>query len=219
MSMKPSLLLALALSLPAACAASSAKAQDDPAARIKTAIERDWTSSVDPSSGDVVVTSPIYAMQFNQGCVIHQLFFLNSDGRPSLARMVAADRYFAFASGDACATVDQALFFGIEPGNDVFGLMDFARRLQGGPRMDRDTLSKDALAHVPGCFLPDAMRSTRIARATSRRVGGARREEYTVVLACDALQDGKEIYAIGSHQNDAVTWDIRALTWQDVGSP
>jgi hypothetical protein len=218
--MKPSLLLALALSFPTACAAASPNQEhDDPAARIKTAIERDWTASVNASSGDVVVTSPIYAMPFNQGCVIHQLFFLNSGGRPSLARMVAADRYFVFASGEACAAVDQTLFFEIEPGNDVFGLLDFARRLQGGPRMDRDTLSKDALALVPGCFLPEAMRTTRIARATSYRVSGARREEYKVVLACDALQDGKEIYAIGSYQKDAVTWDIRALTWQDAVSP
>ncbi len=134
--MKPSLLLALALSIPAAWAAAAADtAQDDPAAWIKSAIERDWVASVNPNSGDVEVRSPIYPMRFSQGCVIHRLFFLPINGRPALDGMVAVDNYYAFAADQACATVDPAHFFEIHAGiaNTQQSAME-SSRLRGAAR-------------------------------------------------------------------------------------
>jgi hypothetical protein len=218
--MKPSLLLALALSLPTAGSATAAgEARDDPAQWMKDAIARDWKASANPRSGDLELASPIYPMRFNQGCVIHRLTFLADDGRPALDHLVATDNYFAFAVGEACATADPAHFFEIHAGSDTFGVMDFARRLKAGPQPGRDSLSRDARARLPACFLPDAMRSTRITRASSRRVGGAQREEFMVVLACDGLKDGEEIYATGSYRDDAVHWEIGSLVRVDAVGP
>ena len=193
-------------------AAHAGPAGDDPAALVKQAIERDWTAQRNDAGGYTALTSPIYPMPFGQGCVLHQLYFLDDLAGPSMGRMVAEDRYYAFATGEACQAIDPARFFGIEPGNDVSGLLDLAVRLKAGPQAGRDTLSRDAQARVPACFTPEAVAGTKVIRATSHRVGGVRGEAYRVVLACGSLRDGEEIHASGSRKDASVHWDIGSLT-------
>jgi hypothetical protein len=205
-------LLALLLSLPAvAGVAPLVHAQDDPASWVKSAIERDWVARDDPDSASIVVASPSYAMRFDQGCVIHRLFFPTTDGRPSLGHMVADDMYFVFASGDACASVDPRHFFSIEPANDVFSLLEFAGRLKGGPRSGRDRVLDGALERVSQCFAPDAMDTTRIVRAHSWREKGSRRDRYQVTLFCEALESQGDVVAIGSREQDAILWQVTTL--------
>jgi|GEM_PF-1662115 len=214
--MKTSLLLSLLVLLPAAVrAAPPVDAQDDPAAWVKSAIDRDWVARVG-DFGTVVVSSPIYAMPFDQGCVIHEIAFLSDGKRPSLGRMVAADRYFVFAAGDACAAADPAQFFGIEPANDVFGLLDFARRLKSGPKAGRDRVSDDVFATVSQCFTPEAMRTTRVMRAHSWRPEGSRRDQYQVTLMCKALEDEGDLIAIGARDQDAIAWKVGTLVQTTV---
>lgn len=205
------LLLLLLLLLPAAAsAAPPAGDQDDPAAWLKAAINRDWTARVE-ESGYVVFSSPNYALPFNQGCVIHRLHFRIHDGRPMLGDMVAEDRYFAFASGDGCAAVDASRFFGIEPNNDVFSLLDFARRLKAGPKSGRDRLPDGALAMLSPCFSPEGIGTTQIVRAHSWRPKDSRRDQYQVTLTCAALPDQAEIVALGARDQEAITWKAGVL--------
>lgn len=209
--MKTSLLLSLLVLLPAAVrAAPPIDAQGDPAAWVKSAIDRDWVARAG-DFGSVVVSSPIYAMPFGQGCVIHEIAFLSDGGRPSLGQMVAADRYFVFAAGDACASADPTHFFGIEPGNDVFGLLDFARRLKSGPKAGRDRVSDGAFAKMSQCFTPEAMRTTRVMRAHSWRPEGGRRDQYQVTLSCKALENEGDLIAIGARGQDAIAWKVGTL--------
>lgn len=213
MALRPllALLLSLPLSIPA-MPADDVPGMDkgDAAAMAKAAIAHDWTATVLPGGRDVELRSPIYPMAFGQGCVIHRLYFLGDLAGPSMAQLVTDDLYHAFATGDACATVPPAHFFGIEPGNDVAGLLDLARRLAAGPQPGRDTLTRAAQARVPACFTPDARATTRITRAVSHREGGG--EVFTVALACDHLRDGEEIHARGTRNSDRVRWDIGSLT-------
>jgi hypothetical protein len=210
--MKTSLQIALLLLLPAVLSVAPAiTAQDDPASWVKSAIERDWVARDDPDSASIVVASPSYAMPFDQGCVIHRLFFPTTGGRPSLGNMVVDDLYFAFASGDACASVDPARFFAIEPANDVFSLLEFARRLKNGPKSGRDRVLDGALERVSQCFAPEAMRTTRIVRAHSWREERSRRDRYRVTLFCESLENQGDVVAIGSRDQDAILWQVTTL--------
>lgn len=206
------LLLSLLLSLPlpaSARAAAPVGENNNPAAWLESVIDRDWVARA-ADQGSVVVASPSYAMPFDQGCVIHQLYFRNHGGRPSLGDMVAQDLYFAFASGDACASVEPARFFGIEPGNDVFALLDFSRRLKEGPRSGRDRLPDGAFARLSQCFSTEAIGTTRIVRAHSWRPQGSRRDQYQLTLTCAALPD-QDVVAIGARDQEAITWKVAAL--------
>ena len=146
-----------------------------------------------------------------------RLTFLGESQQPALDHLVVETDYYAFASGEACASVDPEHFFEISRGSDESGVMNFAQRLKAGPQAVGHTLSSEAAARVPGCFRPEAMRTTRIARAFSRRAGGERREEFTVVLACDELKEGEEIYALGSYKKgETVRWEIRSLIQVDT---
>ena len=205
-----SLLTLLLLMLPVQSnAAASPATQDDPAAQIKSTINRDWVAHAG-DFGNVVVTSPSYAMPFNQGCVIHELAFLGNDGRPSLGNMVANDLYYVFAQGDACATIDVTHFFDIEPANDVSALLDFGKRLKGGPRPGKDRIPDADLARVVDCFTPDAMASTRIVRAHSwNQKGSGRDDRYQVTLRCEAVDETGEIVASGVRDQDAIDWTLR----------
>jgi hypothetical protein len=217
--MKTPLLASLLLLPVVAGLAPQVQAQGDPAGWVKSAIERDWVARVDPNSASVVVTSPSYAMPFDQGCVIHRLFFPSGDGRPSLGNMVAQDLYFVFASGDACASAEPGQFFGIEPGNDLFSLLDFARRLKNGPKLGRDRVLDGALAKVSQCFAPEAMATTRIVRAHSWREQGSRRDQYQVTLLCEALEDQGDVVAIGARGQDAITWQVATLDQVVIDQP
>lgn len=207
-------LLLLTLSAPSMAAAPGG-GHDDPAIRLKSAIDRDWVAKAG-DFGSVVVTSPAYAMPYQQGCVIHELYFPGGAGGPSPGHMLANDRYFVFASGDACASADPGQFFAIEPANDVAALLDFAKRLKDGPRPGQDRLPKGGLGKVSACFAPEAMASTRIARAHSWKQGGSGRDDrYQVTLHCKALEDQGEIVALGVRGQDAVDWRLRP--WGQVG--
>lgn len=204
------LLFALALCLPFGVRAGDVPT--DPAKMVRQAIQRDWSVRDERTGGYVVVTSPIYPMAFGRGCILHKLFFLDGPEGPSMARMVAEDRYYTFAGGEACAAIEPARFFGIEPGNDVEGLLDLAGRIKAGPQAGRDSFGRDAQARVAACFTPEAMASTRVTRAVSRRVGGVRGEEYRVALECASLRDGEELHATSSRKDASVHWDIGTLT-------
>lgn len=210
------LLLPLLLTLPVpSIAAAPPGEHDNPAVRLKSAIDRDWVAR-SGDFGSVVLTSPSYAMPFNQGCVIHELSFLSAGGRPSLGDMVANDLYFVFASGDACASVNPALFFSIEPANDVFALLDFAKHLKSGPRPGKDRIPDGELARLSQCFAPEEMVTTRIVRAHSwKQEGIGRDDRYQVTLNCKALEDQGEIVALGARGLDAVAWELRS--WGQVG--
>jgi hypothetical protein len=201
-------LLLLALSAPSA-ALTAPSEPDNPVARIKSAIDRDWVAK--PGDfGSVVVASPSYAMPFNQGCVIHQLAFLSVNGKASLGEMVSTDQYFVFAAGDACATVDPALFFSIEPGNDKMALLDFSKRLKSGPRPGKDKMSDADYARISPCFTTEAMPSTRIVRAHSwRRNGAGQHDTYQTTLRCKAQEQNGEIVAFGFRGLEAVTWRFK----------
>ena len=206
--MKPLLILLLSFSAPLA-ALTPPGTPDDPAARIKDAIARDWVAT--PGDfGSVVVRSPAYAMPFNQGCVIHELAFLSTNGRASLGQMVATDRYFVFASGEACASADPAQFFSIEPGNDIAGLLDFSTRLKNGPRLTKDSFSKADYARIAPCFAPEALATTRIVGAHSWRHSGTGRDDrYQVSLRCKALEDAGEIVVLRVIHQDSFDWQFK----------
>jgi hypothetical protein len=208
-------LLMLAVSS-ASAASPPLDAQGDPATAVKAAIDRDWVARV-TERGDVQVTSPIYAMPYGQGCVIHRLYFLGDGTRPSLGHMVVNDQYFVFASGDACATVDPGRFFSIEPGNDVSSLLDFARRLQGGPRPGKDRVSGGSLDQASRCFTPEAMATTNVRSAISWRPEGGRRDQYKVALTCASLKDQEELVATGSRGDDAIAWKVGVPEYLTVG--
>jgi hypothetical protein len=199
------LLFLVLLSLQATARAQAPDGSEDPAVAVNSAIARDWVARAD-ASGTVVLTSPGYAMPFGQGCVIHRLYFRGHDGRPSLGDMIPQDLYFVFASGDACASVDPARYFDIEPHNDVFGLLDFARRLKDGPKRGRDRLSDAALAKLSRCFPADARGTTRVVRAHSWRPEGSLRYQYQVRLICEALGDREEIVVTGARGEEAIRW-------------
>lgn len=184
---------------------------DNAATWVKSAIDDGWVARAG-DSGSVVVTSPGYAMPFNQGCVIHELTFLDEGGRPSLGQMVANDLYFVFASGDACASANREQYFDIEPANDVVALLDFARRLKGGPRPGKDRIADGDLARVSQCFASEAMATTRIVRAHSwRQKGIGRDDRYQVTVGCKALEDQGDILVSGARDQDAVTWKTGEL--------
>lgn len=206
--MKP-LLLLLSLSTSTLAAA----AEDTPATRIKAAIDRDWIARGD--SGGVEVTSPSYPLPYKQGCVIHSLYFPTVATGPMPGHMVSQDRYFAFAAEDACATADPAQFFGIEPGNDTFALLDFAKRLKGGPRAGKDKISEADRARIAPCFAPETMAGTRIVRTHSWRESGTGRDDrYQVTLRCKALEDNGEIVALGVRGQETVTWALKP--WGEI---
>jgi hypothetical protein len=210
-----SLLLLLTLTLSAPLAALTPPSEtDNPAARIKAAIDSDWVAK--PGDfGSVVVASPSYAMPFNQGCVIHELAFLSVNGQPSLGQMMSTDRYFVFAAGDACANVNPALFFSIEPGNDTVALLDFSKRLKTGPRPAKDKISAVDYVRIAPCFAPDAMANTRIVRAHSwREKANGRDDRYQVTLHCKHVDDAGEIIALGVRDQDAISWVFKA--WGEI---
>lgn len=189
-------------------------ADETPAARIKSAIDRDWLAK--PGDfGSVVVTSPSYAMPFNQGCVIHELAFLSVNDQASLGQMVSTDRYFVFDAGDACATADPLQFFSIEPANDTAALLDFSKRLKSGPRPAVDKITDADRARISPCFTPEAMATTRIVRAHSWRQNGSGRDDrYQVTLHCKAVDEAGEIAALGIRDQDAITWAFKP--WGEV---
>ena len=190
-----------------------AKVTTTPAAQIKAAIERDWIARGD--SGGVEVTSPSYPLPYKQGCVIHSLYFPTVATGPMPGHMVSQDRYFVFAAEEACATADPAQFFGIEPGNDTFALLDFAKRLKDGPRAGKDKISEADRARIAPCFTPEAMAGTRIVRAHSWRESGTGRDDrYQVTLRCTAQEDNGEIVALGIRGQEAVTWAFKL--WGEI---
>lgn len=199
--------------------ALAADPKQEAAAEIKAAIDRDWVAA--PGDfGSVVVTSPAYALPFNLGCVIHELAFLSAGGRASLGQMVATDRYYVFADGNACATADPAQFFSIEPGNDTLALLDFARTLKAGPRPGKDTISDADRMRILPCFKPDAPAATRIVRAHSwREKGNGRDDRYQVTLHCKALEDAGEIVAVGVRDQGAIAWSFKSRSEVTVDVP
>lgn len=216
------LMLAFGLSLTLAAAASPAAEPapaeaSDPAARVKAAITDDWTARTEAHA--VVLTSPVYAMPFGRGCVIHRLYFMQHEGQPSLGDMIVDDRYYVFASGEACAGVDPGLFFSIEPGNDVEGLLDFGRGLKSGPRPGTDRVPAGVLARIAPCFAAEAIAGTRIVRAHSWRSEREQRERYQATIACKALEDEGEIVATGLRGGDAVEWAWKPWGREAVDQP
>ena len=210
-----SLLLLLTLTLSAPLAALTPPSEtDNPAARIKSAIDRDWVAK--PGDfGSVVVTSPSYAMPFNQGCVIHELAFLSVNGQASLGQMVSTDRYFVFDAGDGCATANPLQFFSIEPANDTAALLDFSKRLKSGPRPAVDTITDADRARISPCFTPEAMATTRIVRAHSWRQNGSGRDDrYQATLHCKAIDEQGEIIVLGIRDQDTIHWTLKP--WGEV---
>lgn len=210
MKILPTLLL---LSTALISNAAAADANNTPAARIKAAIDRDWIARGD--SGGVEVTTPSYPLPYKQGCVIHSLYFPTVATGPMPGHMVSQDRYFVFAAEDACASADPAQFFGIEPGNDTFALLDFAKRLKDGPRAGKDKISEADRARIAPCFAPGALANTRIVRAHSWRENGTGRDDrYQVTLRCKAQEDNGEIVALGVRGQEAVTWAFKP--WGEI---
>ena len=210
-----SLLLLLTLTLSAPLAALTPPSEtDNPAARIKSAIDRDWVAK--PGDfGSVVVTSPSYAMPFNQGCVIHELAFLSVNGQASLGQMVSTDRYFVFDAGDGCATANPLQFFSIEPANDTAALLDFSKRLKSGPRPAVDKITDADRARISPCFTPEAMATTRIVRAHSWRQNGSGRDDrYQATLHCKAIDEQGEIIVLGIRDQDTIHWTLKP--WGEV---
>jgi hypothetical protein len=209
----PFILLLLTLSAPLVALTPPGE-PDNPAARIKSAIDRDWVAK--PGDfGSVLVASPSYAMPFNQGCVIHQLAFLSVNGKASLGEMVSTDQYFVFAAGDACATVDPEQFFSIEPGNDIPALLDFARTLKSGPRPGKDKVSKADYARIAPCFAPAATALPRIMGGHSwREKGTSRDDRYQFTLRCTAVDDAGEIVVLGFRGQETITWTFKP--WGEV---
>lgn len=206
------LLLLLSLSLPAT--ATAVDASDAPAARIKDAIARDWVARSD--SGGVELSSPSYPMPYKRGCVIHNLYFPTVATGPMPGHMVSQDRYFVFAVDEACVSADPAQFFSIEPANDTFDLLDFARQLKNGPRAGKDRISEADRAGIAPCFTPEALAGTRINHAHSwREKGTGRHDRYQVVLRCKAVDEAGEIIALGVRGQDTVAWELRP--WGRVG--
>lgn len=201
------LLLALSVSVP------DAAVDDTPAARIKDAIARDWTARGD--SGGVEVSSPSYPMPYQRGCVIHSLYFPTVATGPIPGHMVSQDRYFVFAAGEGCANADSAQFFTIEPGNDTFALLDFAKQLKDGPRVGTDRISDADRARIAPCFEPEALAGTRISRAHSwREQGPGRDNRYQVVLRCQAVDEIGEIVALGVRDQDSIAWVFKP--WGEI---
>lgn len=210
-----SLLLLLTLMLSAPLAALTPPSEtDNPAARIKSAIDRDWVAK--PGDfGSVVVTSPSYAMPFNQGCVIHELAFLSVNDQASLGQMVSTDRYFVFDAGDGCATANPLQFFSIEPANDTAALLDFSKRLKSGPRPAVDKITDADRARISPCFTPEAMATTRIVRAHSWRQNGSGRDDrYQATLHCKAIDEQGEIIVLGIRDQDTIHWTLKP--WGEV---
>jgi hypothetical protein len=207
-----SLLLLLTLSAPLA-ALTPPSETDNPAARIKSAIDRDWIARGD--SGGVEVSSPSYPMPYKQGCVIHSLYFPTVATGPMPGHMVSQDRYFVFAADDACANADPAQFFSIEPANDTFALLNFAKRLKDGPRAGTDKISEADRVRIAPCFASGALANTHIDRAHSwRGTGTGRDDRYQVVLRCKAMDEAGEIVALGVRDQDAVSWVFKP--WGEV---
>jgi len=210
--MKTSFVLFL-LASPLLTTATVFDANSPPAARIKAAIDRDWVARGD--SGGVEVTSPSYPLPYKQGCVIHSLYFPTVATGPMPGHMVSQDRYFVFAAEDACASADPAQFFGIEPGNDTFALLDFAKRLKDGPRAGTDKISEADRARNAHCLTPEAMAGTRIVRAHSWRENGTgRHDHYQVTLRCKAQEEHGESVARGIRYQKAVTWAFKP--WGEI---
>ncbi len=192
---------------------AAADLNDIHATQIKAAINRDWIARGD--SGGVEITSPSYALPYKQGCVIHSLYFPTVATGPMPGHMVSQDRYFAFAAEDACASADPAQFFGIEPGNDTFALLDFAKRLKNGPRAGKDTISDADRTRIAPCFAPETLADTRINHAHSWRGNGTgRHDRYQVTLRCKAQEDNGEIVALGVRGHEAVTWAFKP--WGEI---
>lgn len=209
-----SLLFLLTLTLSAPLAALTPPGEtDSPAARIKSAIDRDWIARGD--SGGVEVSSPSYPMPYKRGCVIHSLYFPTVATGPMPGHMVSQDRYFVFASDETCATADPAQFFSIEPANDTFALLDFAKLLKDGLRPSKDNISEADRARIVPCFTPEAMATTRIVRAHSWRQNGSGRDDrYQVVLRCQAVDEIGEIVALGVRDRETITWAFKP--WGEV---
>jgi hypothetical protein len=211
--MKTPLILFL-LTLPAPLAALTPPGEpDNPAAKIKSAIVRDWTARSD--SGGVEVSSPSYPMPYKRGCVIHSLYFPTVATGPMPGHMISQDRYFVFAIDEACANADHTQFFGIEPANDTFALLDFGKRLKDGPRPGKDRIAEADRMRISPCFAPDAMANTRIVRAHSwRHKGSGHDDRYQATLHCKAVDDAGEIVALGIRDQDVITWVFKP--WGEV---
>jgi len=210
MKAMPALLLLL---MTTAAFAASAETTPDAAAQIKSAIDQDWVARAD--KGGVEVSSPSYPMPYKRGCVIHSLYFPTVATGPMPGHMVSQDRYYVFAIDDACANADPAQFFSIEPGNDTFALLDFAKQLKDGPQPGKDKISEADRARIAPCFAPEALAGTRISHAHSwREKGTGRHDRYQVILHCKAIDEQGEIVALGSRNQNAVTWVLKP--WGEV---
>lgn len=213
------LLLALLPALPAwANDSPPAASPANPAASIKSAIDRDWIARTE-ASGSVMVQSPAYALRSGRGCVIHWMYFPAYDGHPSPGEMIAGDRFYVFASGEECGAVDPKLFFGIEPGNDVAALLDFGARLKVGPQVGKDHVEDRVLARIAPCFDPGAIATTRIAHAHSWRPEGSRQDRYQVTLDCKLLEEEGQIVATGARGEEAVAWEFRNWNQRAIDAP
>ena len=209
--------LAMALMLCGIATAATAQEPPDALEAVRTALTRDWVVEYAGSPDTVEFRSPIYVMPFGGACIMHRLTFLpDLTGKPNMASMVATTEYYAWASGEACKSVDPRQFYEFEAGSDVITLLDIARRAKDGPKDGVDTVAKADRARVAACFTPEAMRTTYIHRGFSFHDNDAAREEYTLVLRCDALEDHEELYVIGNSNSDDVAWEIRSLNVMSI---
>jgi hypothetical protein len=145
----------LALSL------SAARAETDHAklvVQVRSEVPDKWHVMYDEKQTAYVATSPIYALEYKEGCVMYRQAFPVINGNVSFARMDFYKLYFAGAAGDECFGISQSRFFAMEEGAEPYSTLDFIRHVYNGPESSRDRVKPVELPRLEACFASQARR-------------------------------------------------------------
>jgi hypothetical protein len=177
-----------------------------------------WQIVADAKQASYSLISPIYPLEYDEGCVMFRQTLPRMEGKVSFARMDLYKLYFASAAGSACLKVDPNRFFMFEEGTEPYGALDFIRRANAGPNEARDKIERADLGRLSSCFSPEARASVDVVYAKSQPAQESAELVYSIVMKCNALSAAERIFASGEGDGEIV-WEIRASDPVDVSGP
>jgi hypothetical protein len=194
---------------------SAGTGRDSLAAQVRLELSSKWRVEFDPAHTAYVATSPVYALEYKEGCVLYRQSYPEMNGKVSFARMDFYTSYFATAAGDACLRIASGRFFAMEEGTEPYGTLDFIRHAHKGPVSGRDQVKTADLPRLKSCFAPSARDAVDVTYARSRPQPDSVDLAYSVTMKCPGLRAAERIFA-ASKDGKTIAWDIRASAPIDV---
>ena len=186
------------------------------AATLRPNIPPGWRIAYEPERTAYSATSPIYAIEHDQGCVMHRQIYPVIEGKISFARMEFYSLYFATAGGGECFAIPPNRFFAVEEGTEPYGTLDFIRELFRGPATDRSHVDSIDAPRLAECFAATARERVQVIHASTRPAPDSPDLIYTVTMSCSSLRPEERIVASGIGDRK-IAWDIRPAEPIDVG--